>query len=91
MTMTHPLADLAARIDGAAITPDHPDYDRARAAWNLVFTHRPAVVVEAASVDDVVAAVVYAAEQDLPVQIGEVDRIEIDDGDATDTRRRQVQ
>lgn len=69
MTMTHPLADLAARIDGAAITPDHPDYDRARAAWNLAFTHRPAVVVEAASVDDVVAAVVYAAEQDLPVAI----------------------
>lgn len=60
MTLTsHSLAD---RVEGSVITPDHPRYDEARAAWNLLFTHRPAVVVEAAGVHDVVEAVRYARE-----------------------------
>lgn len=69
MTMTHPLAALGSRLEGAAIAPGDPDYDRARAAWNLHFDHRPAVVVEAASVADVAEAVRYANAQDLPIAI----------------------
>jgi hypothetical protein len=69
MTMTHPLAALGSRLDGAAISPGDPNYDRARAAWNLHFDHRPAVVVEAASVADVVEAVRYANDNDLPIAI----------------------
>jgi FAD/FMN-containing dehydrogenase len=69
MTMTHPLAALGSRLEGAAISPGDPDYDRTRAAWNLHFDHRPAVVVEAASVADVVEAVRYADEQNLRIAI----------------------
>jgi FAD/FMN-containing dehydrogenase len=69
MTLTTPLSDLAARVEGGVITPDHPDYDRARSAWNLAFAHRPAVIVEAASVSDVVEAVKYAAASGARVAI----------------------
>lgn len=50
-------SSLAARIEGRVVTPDHPDYDTARGGWNLMYSHRPSAVVEAASVEDVVAAV----------------------------------
>ena len=69
MTITHPLAVLGSRLEGVAISPKDPNFDRARAAWNLHFEHRPAVVVEAASVTDVVEAVRYANAQDLPIAI----------------------
>ena len=48
---------LAARIDGRLVTPDHPDYDRARGGWNLMYSHRPLAVVEAASAAEVAEAV----------------------------------
>jgi FAD/FMN-containing dehydrogenase len=51
----------------AVVLPDHPDYDQARRAWNLVADLRPAAVVEARSAEDVSAAVAIAAEQDLQV------------------------
>lgn len=60
MTLTTP--NLADRVSGTVVTPDHPRYDDARAAWNLLYTHRPAVVVEAASTQDVVEAVRHAAD-----------------------------
>lgn len=50
----HPVAD---RLDGSLVTPDDPEYDRARGAWNLMYSHRPSLVVEAGSVQDVVEAV----------------------------------
>lgn len=53
---------LAARIDGRVVTPDHPDYDQARGGWNLMYSHRPGAVVEAASGADV-AEVVRTASQ----------------------------
>lgn len=60
--MTTTAASLADRIEGAVITPDDPTYEAARQGWNLLFSHRPAVIVDAASIDDVVTAVRYATQ-----------------------------
>jgi FAD/FMN-containing dehydrogenase len=61
------LARLRADLTGDAVGPDHPDYDDARSVWNGVIDKRPAVVVRAANVEDVVAAVGFAREHGLPV------------------------
>lgn len=51
----------------AVILPDHPEYDEARSAWNLAVDQRPAGVVLARSVADVLGAVEIAAEQGLRI------------------------
>lgn len=51
------LDAVAGRLTAALIRPGDPDYDRARGAWNLIYSHRPAAVIEARSIDDVVEAV----------------------------------
>ncbi len=55
---TGPLSsrDFAA-LDGAGYLPGDPGYATAAAAWNLAVTHRPAAVVVAAHVGDVVHTV----------------------------------
>jgi FAD/FMN-containing dehydrogenase len=54
---------------GEVVLPEDPGYDGARAVWNKVFDRRPAVVVRPAGVDDVVAALRFAREQDLLVAV----------------------
>ena len=51
------------------VFPDDSRYDDARLSWNLAADLRPAVVVLATSVDDVVSAVEYAAERDLRIVV----------------------
>jgi FAD/FMN-containing dehydrogenase len=63
------VSRLRADLRGAAITPDDPAYDDARASWNLAFDTRPALIVEAADVDDVAAALRFAAAADLGVAV----------------------
>jgi FAD/FMN-containing dehydrogenase len=60
---------LAGRIDGRVVTPDHPDYDHARGGWNLMYSHHPATVVEAASAGDVVETVRAAAQAGAGVTV----------------------
>jgi len=62
-----PFDTLAARINGAIVTADDPDWDVARLAWNLAADQRPAAVVVPQRVDDVVAVVRFAAEHGLRV------------------------
>jgi FAD/FMN-containing dehydrogenase len=54
---------------GDVFTPDDPGYDGARAVWNAMIDRRPAVIVRPSVVADVVAAVVFAGEQRLPISI----------------------
>ncbi len=54
-------------IAGRIATPDDPDWDEARAAWNLAADQRPEAVVFAESADDVAATVRFAAANDLKV------------------------
>ncbi len=53
----------------ATLSPADPGYDAAVAAFNTTITPRPALVVEARSPDDVVAAVRRAAAEGLAVTV----------------------
>jgi FAD/FMN-containing dehydrogenase len=54
---------------GELIHPDHSAYDEARAVFNGMIDRRPAVIARCASTDDVVAAVNFARDQDLPLSV----------------------
>ena len=58
---------LRADIAGQVFIPGDPSYDQARQAWQLTVDQQPAVVVEAASTADVVAAVRFARSQGLRI------------------------
>ncbi|MCW3038731.1 MAG: (R)-6-hydroxynicotine oxidase [Solirubrobacterales bacterium] len=66
-TTTADFAVLAARCDGRVLTPQHPDYDTARGAFNVTVDQRPAAVVFPIHEGDVAAVVAFAAEAGLQV------------------------
>jgi FAD/FMN-containing dehydrogenase len=61
--------ELRERVRGETITPDDAGYEEARKVYNAMIDRRPHVIVRAESADDVVAAVNFARENDLPVAI----------------------
>ncbi|MER7586430.1 FAD-binding oxidoreductase [Micromonospora sp. NPDC127501] len=63
MTTTSP------RFDGRLLTPGDPGYDAARTVWNAMIDRRPRMIVQVASVGDVVAAVRLARELDLEIGV----------------------
>ncbi|RAO50072.1 Nitrilase [Micromonospora saelicesensis] len=63
MTTTSP------RFDGRLLTPGDPGYDAARTVWNAMVDRRPRMIVQVASVADVVAAVRLARELDLEIGV----------------------
>ncbi|MEU1749808.1 FAD-binding protein [Micromonospora arida] len=63
MTTTSP------RFDGRLLTPGDPGYDAARTVWNAMIDRRPRMIVQVASVADVVAAVRLARELDLEIGV----------------------
>jgi len=54
---------------GQLIRPDDPEYDAARVVWNGMADKRPALIARCSGVDDVVAAIRFAREQDLLVAV----------------------
>ena len=56
-------------FQGVLITPDHHEYDDARAVWNGAIDRRPGVIARCRSTDDVVAAVRFARERDLAIAV----------------------
>ncbi len=64
-----PADELGTHLTGRVITPADPDFDSACAAWNLSFTHRPALVVLPRTAQDVAAAVRHAVRHDLRVTV----------------------
>jgi hypothetical protein len=55
------------RISGRIATPADPDWDQARAAWNLVADQNPSAVAFVESAADVAATVAFAAANELRV------------------------
>ncbi|MFI1393718.1 FAD-binding oxidoreductase [Streptomyces sp. NPDC020681] len=56
---------LQAAVHGEIVRPGDPDYDEARAVYNAMHDKRPAAVVRAVDVGDIVATVGFAREHDL--------------------------
>ncbi|MET9515557.1 FAD-binding oxidoreductase [Streptomyces sp. NPDC002994] len=73
-TLTTQPTDLAldllrATVHGDVITPADPAYDEARRVYNAIHDRTPAVVVRAANAADVIAAVRFARDHDLPLAV----------------------
>jgi len=64
---TPDVGALKTALVGTVATPADEGWDDARRAWNLAVDQRPALVVHAESVDDVVATVEFAREHGLQV------------------------
>jgi FAD/FMN-containing dehydrogenase len=62
-----PFEDLAEALTGAVITPDDPDWDTARLAWNLAADQHPNAVAVPRNADDIIAVVRFANEHGLRV------------------------
>jgi FAD/FMN-containing dehydrogenase len=62
-------AALAADFSGELIAPDHPAYDAARQVWNGQIQRRPALIARCRGTADVVAALRFGREQDLPISV----------------------
>ncbi|MGH9085700.1 MAG: FAD-binding protein, partial [Acidimicrobiales bacterium] len=66
------MPDGQLSIDGFSGTLIHPGdagYDEARAVFNGMIDRRPAVMARCGSVDDVVAVVAMARDNDLPLSV----------------------
>jgi FAD/FMN-containing dehydrogenase len=61
--------ELKSLVQGQVLLPGEEGYDAERSGWNLIVEHHPAVIVVAASPEDVAAAVRFAASADLPVAV----------------------
>jgi FAD/FMN-containing dehydrogenase len=66
---TDTLAELRHRHRGPVISIDDAGYDPARVTFNGMIDRRPELIVRPLDVDDVVAAVTYAMEADLPIAV----------------------
>jgi hypothetical protein len=63
------LEELKGTIRGTVLTPTDPGYDEIRPPFNAMHQGRAAIVVGCAGTADVVAAVNFARDQDLPVAV----------------------
>jgi len=72
MTTTAQFPAATARrspFDGQVLTPGTRGYDSARSVWNGMIDHHPKLIVQCASVADVVTAVHTAREHDLEIGV----------------------
>ncbi|WP_254530388.1 FAD-binding oxidoreductase [Natrinema gelatinilyticum] len=63
------VRSFVAKFRGDVVSPSDEEYDAARAIWNGMIDRYPALVARCAGVADVVAAVTFAREHDLPLAV----------------------
>ncbi len=66
---TEELEDFETRLHGALIQPQDDAYDEARSVYNAMHDRRPALIVQATGVADVMSAVDFARKHDLLLSI----------------------
>jgi FAD/FMN-containing dehydrogenase len=64
-----PQAGLARTFQGELIRPDDPGYEVARRVWNGMIDKRPALIARCTGTADVVAALRFARERELPLAV----------------------
>ena len=67
--MNSDYSELSSKLHGMLTLPGDPDYDEARAVYNGMHDRRPAGVVRAQGIADVVATINFAREQGLLLAI----------------------
>jgi FAD/FMN-containing dehydrogenase len=65
----HLFDQLRGRVSGSVLAPDHAGYDAARAVHNGLVDRKPALIVRARSVHDVVAALAFARSGGFEVSV----------------------
>jgi FAD/FMN-containing dehydrogenase len=68
-TIAVPLDKLATNFVGDLVRPDDPRYDQARRIWNGQIQRCPALIARCRGVADVIAAVRFCREHDLPASV----------------------
>jgi hypothetical protein len=63
------IEELRTRFRGALLQPGEEGYDEARRVWNGEIDRRPALIARCAGADDVVEAIRFARERELPVSV----------------------
>ena len=56
-------------LKGNLVLPEDADYDEVRAVWNGMIDRRPALIARSLVADDVVTAIKFARDQELPVSV----------------------
>src|SRR6056297_2561758 len=74
MTITAPIDEpeyetLAQETHGKVLRPGDDGYDEARSIWNAMIDREPAVIVRPAGAADVMTAVEFACDRDLPLSV----------------------
>lgn len=67
--MGYEFRELRACFRGALVRPDEEGYDHARRVWNGAIDRHPALIARCTGVDDVIAALRFAREHELPVSV----------------------
>jgi FAD/FMN-containing dehydrogenase len=63
------LGDLRSRFRGALIRPGEEAYTETRRVWNGAIDRRPALIARCTDADDVVTALRFARERELPISV----------------------
>ena len=63
------ISQLKSRFRGALIVPGDPQYDAARAVFNVSIDRRPALIARCTGPDDVVQAVNFARQENLLLSV----------------------
>ena len=63
------LGELEGRLGGSTLRPGAAGYDQARTVHNAMHDRRPAIIVQAAGVQEVIAAVEFARDRDLMLAV----------------------
>ena len=69
MFTTSEIAAFAKGLRGQLLRPGDDNYDEARRVWNSMIDKRPALIVRAAGVADVIQAVEFARESGLVLAV----------------------
>jgi FAD/FMN-containing dehydrogenase len=63
------IRELEIGLAGSVVAPGDPSYESARRVWNHAIDKRPALIVQAASTEDVVRAVSFARSEGRPIAV----------------------
>jgi FAD/FMN-containing dehydrogenase len=64
-----PIRELEIALAGSIVGPGDPNYDRARRVWNNAIDKRPALIVRAASTEDVARTIAFARRVGQPIAV----------------------